>query len=414
MNQRHTDRKKRILVFALAPPLPPTSGGTMYVVNSLAPLADRYEFHLFTIGGEDERVQVERHGELYSKVFASVHVEPRARLPSEKGAFGKAVHFITHIWYGLPFIDASFFTRSAVRAARRIVREHGIDAFEIHTAHLAYFKRFFPKIPALLVNHNIETDLFPFWIPSGLQGLSRRVIELVARISRRNAFRVEQRNAWLFEEMTFISEDDMKRVEAPVRKHYIPLCLPVQATEYASKGGDVCNALWLGGFWWYPNLEGVQWFLREIFPLVAPHLDDARLRLHFVGANPPPELQALHDGRTVCVHGFVPSLSKLLADSHLLIVPILSGGGVRVKILEALSHGIPVLTTSKGCEGLGARDGQHLLIRDDPAAFAESLVALAADFALRERLSAGGRALLAEHFDLDHYLAVKDAIYARL
>ena len=414
MSQQPTGRKKRILVFTLAPPLPPTSGGAMYVANSLVPLADRYEFHLFTIGSEEDRAHVERNGDVYSRVFASVHVEPRAELPAHKRFLGRVLHVAVHAWHGLPFMDASYFSAAAVRNARRIIREKGIDALEIHTPHLAFFKRFAPDIPALLVSHNIESDLFPFWIPAGLRGPSRLAADFVARISRRNARRVEIENAWGFKEMMFISEDDMRRVTAAVPKHYVPLCFPVQPVDYAAKRRDVCNALWLGGFWWHPNAEGVQWFLREIFPLVRPRLAQARLRFHFIGAGAPPELTAIHDGRNVVVHGFVPSLSELLADMHLLFVPLLSGSGVRVKILEAMSNGIPVLTTTKGCEGLGAVDGVHVVIRDQPGPFADALVELAGDFGQRERLSLNARALLTERFNLGPYLAVKDGIYARL
>lgn len=402
---------KKILVFTLSPPLPANSGAPIYVTNTLLPLSEAYEFHLFTIGGPADIEHVEMHRAEYDRYFHSVHVEPRASMPAEKGLVGRAVHSLRHAWYGLPFMDASYFSDSAVRNARKIVRKHGIDLMEIHSSHLAFFKRFLPGLPAVLVSHNIESDIFPFWIPQNLKGWKKLAVEKVATISRRNAHRVEIENAWGFEAMTFISLDDMNRVTADCVKKFIPLCLPVKEVDYEKKPEPPINLLWMGGFWWYPNAEAVIWFVREILPLVKDKLGEHNIRLHFLGAAPPEELKAAHDGANVMVHGFVESLDEILASTHLLFVPLLSGGGVRVKILEAMSNGIPVLSTSKGCEGLGATDGQDIVVRDDAQGFADALLKVASDRGVRARLSIACRNLLREKYDLQCTIAEKDAIY---
>lgn len=409
-----TSHRTRILVFTLTPPLPIGSGGPAYVMNAIAPLADRYDYHLFTIGSQQDRERVAEHESLYRQYFKSVHIEDRPRIPAEKSFPAKVTHSLTHLWYGLPFIDLSYFSRAALAHARQIIEREQIDVLEIHTAHLAYFKRFFPEIPALLVGHNIESDLFPFWIPDALSPIEKLLMSRLARHSRRNAHSVEIENAWGFEAMTFISREDMARVSARVDKHYLPLCFPIQEDAYDARPDDYCDMLWMGGFGWYPNAEGVLWFVREVFPLISARLEQARIRLHFLGGSPPDELRAIDDGKHVFVHGFMPSIDQLLKSVHLLIVPLLSGGGVRVKILEAMSQGIPVLSTTKGCEGLGAQDGRDILIRDQPQAFADALLSLAGDRELRKRLAENARALLRERYDLNRCIEIKEGQYRRL
>lgn len=407
----NNQRKKNLLVFTLSPPLPAASGAPIYVTNTLLPLAEKYNLHLFTIGGETETQHVAKYKSEYDRYFKSVHIEPRAIMPSQKSTAGRIAHVLEHYYHGLPFMDASYYSKAAIKNARRIIREQTIDAMEIHSAHLAFFKKFFPHIPALLVGHNIESDIFPFWTPQNLQGWKKSAIEHTAKESRKNAHDVEFKNKWKFEAMTFISQNDMDRVHIDVPKSYIPLCLPVQDIDYLQKPSTPINLLWMGSFWWYPNAEGALWFVRDILPRIRDKLDELNVHIHFLGAAPPDELKAVHDGKHVFVHGFVDSLKEVLDKTHLLFVPLLSGGGVRVKILEAMSNGIPVISTMKGCEGLGTSDGVNIIIRDTAEEFATGLVQMINDGKLREKISVAGRVLLNEKYNLAKCIEEKDRLY---
>jgi glycosyltransferase involved in cell wall biosynthesis len=142
-----------------------------------------------------------------------------------------------------------------------------------------------------------------------------------------------------------------------------------------------------------PNLDGLEWFCARIWPSVLARRPEARL-----------EIVGEHDGRLsfaasvpgATVHGFVPDLAEVISRSSALVVPLRSGGGTRLKILEAWARRLPVVSTSVGCEGLGARDGVELLVADAPSSFAAACVRLLEDDALGHRLAAaafrhGGR-----------------------
>ena len=103
--------------------------------------------------------------------------------------------------------------------------------------------------------------------------------------------------------------------------------------------------------------------------------------------------------RNVTLTGYVDDVRPLVARAWCSVVPLRIGGGTRLKILEAMALGTPVVATSKGAEGLDVRDGEHLLIADEPAAFAEQVVRLLRDADLRAALAANSRRLVAERYD---------------
>jgi glycosyltransferase involved in cell wall biosynthesis len=406
--------KKQVLVFTLAPPLPAVTGGDIYAVNALLPFVDEVDYHLFCfVSGEEHRQRIEDHSDIYGKVFRTIHMEPRPLMPFQMSKLRRSIWMLWQVLYGLPFIDASYCSRSAISSAHRIVKQNGIDAIEVNSAHLAFFRRFLPDIPALLVSHNIESDIFPFWLPQGLSGWKLKFMEWVAARSRRAAKFVELENGFGFSSMTFISNNDLLRTRDNVPRHLMPLFFHNKAASYVQKKQrtDGFNVLWMGGFGWYPNAEGIIWFAEKVFPLVRERLREHAIILHFCGSHPPAQLQALHDGVTVHVHGFVDDIDPMIRDAHLMIVPLLSGGGIRVKIIEAMSSGVPVLSTSKGCEGIGAENGRNIIVRDDPEGFASEIVSASMDPERMSALSRAGLQLMAQNYSEDASLAAKRAAY---
>jgi glycosyltransferase involved in cell wall biosynthesis len=160
------------------------------------------------------------------------------------------------------------------------------------------------------------------------------------------------------------------------------------------------------------NSEGVAWWLREGYGglrMLCP-----RVTYDIIGPRPPAALRRLarrHPG--VHVLGYVADPTPWWTNAAVLVVPLLSGGGVRVKILEAMAMGLPVVSTSIGCEGLAVRDGEHLLVADTPATFASACAAVLTDAALAQHLARNGRQLVLDRYDSRHALASLDVAYAR-
>lgn len=145
--------------------------------------------------------------------------------------------------------------------------------------------------------------------------------------------------------------------------------------------------LFVGPLSYEPNLYAVEWLVQRVLPLVRARVPDARLVV--VGETDGVKLRRLQrDG--VEFRGWVPDIAPAYEESDVAVTPLHSGGGTRLKVIEALARGVPLVSTSFGCDGLDLVAGRDLLVADDPSAFADACVAAFDDVALRRRLIAAG------------------------
>jgi glycosyltransferase involved in cell wall biosynthesis len=146
--------------------------------------------------------------------------------------------------------------------------------------------------------------------------------------------------------------------------------------------------LFVGGFWHKPNVDAVQWFSREIWPLIRAGAPDARF--HIVGSNPTHDVISLSRLPGIEVPGYVPDLGPFYTRSRLLAAPLRYGAGMKGKIGQSLAFGLPVVTTPIGTEGMKLRDGHDIVIAQEPAAFAEGCLRLLRDDTLWQQLQRNG------------------------
>ena len=209
-----------------------------------------------------------------------------------------------------------------------------------------------------------------------------------------------------------VSTQEAEEVEATglVRVDLIPTGVDTSELAPAPEPQDGPPRLLFTGTMSYPpNSEGIAWFVREAWPQVRVQVPDAELMV--VGKDPPPEVQALA-GDGVSVEGFVPSMAPYFAKATAVVVPILTGAGIRVKIVEAMSAGRAIVSTSLGWEGLPhVEPDRHLLVADEPAAFAAATVRLLREPELRRRLAKDARALAETEYD---WRALGDRLEAAL
>jgi len=166
-----------------------------------------------------------------------------------------------------------------------------------------------------------------------------------------------------------------------------PICFDPRAED---------EVLFVGNYLHPPNVEGALWLAHEVWPLVRRLRPSARLTL--AGRAPPAAIQALA-APDIRIPGTVDDLRPLYARASLVTAPIFWGSGVRIKILEALACGLPLVTTALAAEGIDLRPDQRALFAERPAEFAAAIVRLLDDAALRAQLSAAGRALIERDYD---------------
>ena len=179
-----------------------------------------------------------------------------------------------------------------------------------------------------------------------------------------------------------------------------------------SVGDDTPTILHVGTMFWPPNVAGVLWFAQHVLPLVWATVPDARFVV--VGKNPPPSICSLGADPRIEILGYVEDIRPFVESADLFVVPLESGGGMRVKILDAWLSGRPIVSTSIGAEGIAVSHEQNLLLADGPAAFAEAAVRLLVDPALNQRLRQAGRAWVEEKYAWPVVYQEVDEIYRRL
>ena len=131
--------------------------------------------------------------------------------------------------------------------------------------------------------------------------------------------------------------------------------------------------MFLGSFVHKPNRDGLRWFIETVFPAIKEGVGEVKLLV--AGSNPTEEIMGF-DGQDVLIKGYVADTGGLFQGSRVFVAPLRYGAGIKGKIVEAMSYGLPVVTTSIGAEGLGLKDGEDAMIADDPAEFAAKVLQL--------------------------------------
>jgi glycosyltransferase involved in cell wall biosynthesis len=167
----------------------------------------------------------------------------------------------------------------------------------------------------------------------------------------------------------------------------------------------------MGSLEWLPNRQGLDWFIKQVYPHILKASPNTTL--HIAGKNPPSYIEE-YANEHIIFHGYVPDAGEFLKDKAVVIVPLLSGSGIRIKILEGLSNGKCIVSTTLGADGTDTIHGHQLLLADDPIDFANHVINVLQDESLRIKLSQKGREHAIQHFGWDQVLSCLEAFYQRL
>ncbi len=243
----------------------------------------------------------------------------------------------------------------------------------------------------------------------GLQNLSWRYYESRAAASGGRpaaaALRLEARRFQAFDRRLlarFAARMTMSPQDSAVLRDVLGLdatVIPNGVDTTALTAGPLPGApvaLFTGTFGYAPNAEALDWLLSDIWPRVRAGRADARLLV--VGRDVPPRLQALA-GPGVTIAGWVPEMQPWLDRAQAVLVPMRSGGGTRLKVLDGLASGRPLITTTMGAEGVAITPGHDALVADGAEDFAAAVLGTLADDELARRVGAAGRALAERDYD---------------
>jgi glycosyltransferase involved in cell wall biosynthesis len=169
--------------------------------------------------------------------------------------------------------------------------------------------------------------------------------------------------------------------------------------------------LFVGAMDYNANVDAAVWFARQVWPLVRGH---SGLVLTFVGRSPAAAVRALADNPGIQVTGTVADVRPFYREALLQVVPLRTGAGTRLKILESMAAGVPVVSTALGAEGLRVRPGEHLLLAESPQEFRDAILRLVNDAELWRRLAESGNDLVRREYDWSVVCAPMRELYGAL
>lgn len=255
-----------------------------------------------------------------------------------------------------------------------------------------------PDLPIIFEGHNIEYDL----------------IGQAGRIAERDLMRIYEERVWRTAAhciaVTSHDRDLMAEVISPSRISLLPNGVDC-SHYYPHPALPEVRLVFIGSLAYPPNTNAVAFFLKHIWPRFRPN----SLPFQIIGSgSPTPLLPYLEDKPDVSLHINVPDERPYLDINSIVVVPLLSGGGSRIKILTALAMGCPVVSTTVGMEGLDLQDGCHLLLADTPETFQDAIEHLHKDELLREKLARQGRERVESTYDWSYTLSPMQGIYESL
>jgi polysaccharide biosynthesis protein PslH len=408
----------RILFLSQLLPYPANAGPKVRIYHVLRHLSRRHQVVLLAFTRPDDPPEAVAHLEQFC---SSVFTVPLRRT-RRRDLISTAKSFLS----GRSFIIQRDYHPEMASQVRRLLNRGNFDAVHADQLWMAQYavlaKKISPGVQLVLDEHNACFQVFQRLAAGESHPLKRLFLEREWRKLRD----YEAKTCAQFDQVVTVSEEDRRILEglssslAPAHgrptPHFttIPICVDVKSAAKAVPTPGSLEVLHLGTMFWLPNVEGVLWFARQVWQRILEKIPQAGFTI--VGKNPPNEIQKLgsinYDSR-ISVAGYAADPQPYLDQAGVFIVPLLSGGGMRVKILDAWAWGLPIVSTRIGAEGIKYEDGENILIADEPQAFADAVVLVLCDAELAKRLRENGRRWVEENYDASTVYSRWDEIHAR-
>jgi glycosyltransferase involved in cell wall biosynthesis len=377
--------------------LPVQNGGNIRTYHILRYLSVQHELTFYSYYGGTPDPDYER--ELQRQLPGAVAVCTGQR---ELAGAARGLDYLAHLRAHPPYAVSRFVHVKVQKQLQAWFRE---QRFDIAVCDFLDAAVNFPgclTIPSVLFQHNVESEIWRRHAATA----SNPGKKVMYRMEFRKMLRYERAAVCKFQHVIAVSESDRALITQWVDGNRVTV-IPtgVDLTEYRpyraafdrnfdsdsdTKAPKPSAPLvtFVGAMDWEPNVDGVDYFCGEVWPLIKKELPGARFRI--VGRNPDRRVQKWASDSTntdgsIEVTGRVPSVIEHLHQSTVVVVPLRIGGGTRLKIYEAMATGKAVVSTTVGAEGLDVHHGRDIMLADDPQSFAQAVIMLLRDPALRHR-----------------------------
>jgi glycosyltransferase involved in cell wall biosynthesis len=400
---------RRILILTAQPPYPPEQGGALRNYGLLRQAARTNDLTLLTFAPPDAPVAPE--------LSALCRTVVQVPFPAPRTTSQRLATLIASKQADMALrLDSPAYTN----ALHDLLLSSSYDILQVGGIEMAAFALALePSLrpPMLFDAYNAEWLLQLRAAQTDWQRVSRWPAALYSSIQVRRLRSYERRICLAARQVLAVSPADAAALHQ-LDPRITPMVLP-NGVDMARNRPGLPQAgithpalVFTGKLDYRPNSDAALWFAAKVWPLVRARNPQAQWYL--VGKNPGPQLAALERLDGVHVTGYVPEIQPYLAAADCYIAPLRVGGGTRLKLLEALACGLPIVTTTLGAEGLEVRSGEQLLLADTAADFCNAVVRLLNDRDLAVHLGAGARELACRCYDWDVLGPLLEEAYAAL
>ena len=376
----------RILVIAKKPPYPARDGESIAIRQMIRGLHNAGNaVHLIYLNTEKHHAP-ETQVATFLQVTAQA-IELRTR-PTATGAL------INLFFRSTPYHADRFSSARVRETVQQYLQAHPTDLIQCEGLFmLADALEVAGAIPVAYRSHNVEADIWSDLARNNRNPLKAWYYALQSR--RLEAYEMQIIHSVAACVPISVTDSAWYRQHAPALPlRYCPTGMDLP--DLSTAAIDPRSVYFIGGMDWMPNLEGLLWFLREAWLLV--HQQYPAARLDAAGRHAPEGLASIMPAGAV-FHGEVPDAAAFTADKSICIVPLLSGGGMKIKIAEALAAGKPVITTSKGANGMPTGMEEYLVVADTPEAFAAAVTHFLRHPEEARKKGEAGRQFIARHLN---------------
>jgi glycosyltransferase involved in cell wall biosynthesis len=344
-------------------PFPPNAGGKAVSYRNLELLSQKHAIDLCCFAwSKNDWDNVDACRKFYRQLIMIGH-QRKPAVP----------FFVWHNILGIPYYIYRNYSPSMRVAITRILEKEKYDIVFIDTMSMMPYLPLGNRVKAILETQNAESEIllrFAATLPDPMQ-------KLLIHWEVRNLKRFEVASCLKVDKvLTLSSRDKAHLVEwnVPTEKIFVGPTYVDDLLPQPTYHGEGLDIVHVGAAHWPPNVDGILWFVKRIFPLIKRTLPSTRFLI--VGKEPPHKIARLHNGVDILVLGFVEDIEKIYSNTGAFIIPLRIGSGIRIKIINAMTRGLPIVSTAIGCEGMDVVNGRHLLIADKAEEFADAVISL--------------------------------------
>ena len=381
----------KILILSSKVPFPPKDGGaiaTLGLANGLS--GNGNDITMLCLNTSKHFLPNEELPEHLTSKMRIITVYHNTEIQVTKALFNL-------LFSGEPYNGIRFISPLFVSGLIRLLSNEKFDVVQIEGPYMGYYIptiRKYSNARIALRAHNVEYEIWSRKSQNESNPFRARYLKILSNRIKNHEARILK----TIDLLVPISERDQKlllKLNPSLRSVVIPA--GVDEENYPlPEDPEYPSLFFIGSLDWMPNQEGLEWFIDNVWPEVQK---DTRIRFHVGGRNAPPWLEKKLIANNIDFHGEVDNAYEFMNHYAIMVSPVFSGSGIRIKILEAMMMGKAVISTRIGSEGISYTHGENIMLADDPSTFARFIIDYSSNRKKYDKIAASGRIFVMESFN---------------